>query len=131
MCHETSARPPLPPVMGGAGVAGTEELVLTAADGNRFLAFSATTAEPDAPGIMIVPDVRGLHPFYRDLAERFAGAGVHATAMDHFGRTAGLGERPEDFDYMSHVEQMTPDGTGADSAATVAHLRSKAGGGAT
>src|SRR6266536_3328129 len=80
MCHEPTARPPLPPVAGGAGVAGTEELVLQAADGNRFNAFSATAVAPDAPGIMILPDVRGLHPFYKDLAVRFAEAGVHAAA---------------------------------------------------
>src|SRR6266536_2450698 len=130
MCHEPTARPPLPPVAGGAGVAGTEELVLQAADGNRFNAFSATAVAPDAPGIMILPDVRGLHPFYKDLAVRFAEAGVHATAMDYFGRSAGLGERDDGFDFMSHVAKLTPDGVGADTAATVAHLRAAAFGGA-
>jgi carboxymethylenebutenolidase len=130
MCHERDSRPPMPPVAGGAGVDRSGDLVLTAADGNRFAAFGATTSEPDAPGVMILPDVRGLHPFYRELALRFAGAGVHATALDYFGRTAGLGERSEDFDHMAHVAQLTPDGTGADTAATIAHLRSEAGGGA-
>jgi len=130
MCFETTARPPLPPISGGAGVAGTRRLVLEAADGNRFNAFSARAADPDAPGILVLPDVRGLHPFYEDLAVRFAEAGVHATAMDHFGRTAGLEDRGEDFDFMTHVGQLTPDGTGADTFATIAHLRSEAGGGA-
>ena len=130
MCHEPTARPPLPPIGGGAGPAGEDDLVLEASDGNRFNAFSARTADPGAPGIMILPDVRGLHPFYRDLAIRFAGSGVHATALDYFGRSAGLVERDEDFDFMSHVRQITPDGVGADTAATVAHLRSEVGGGA-
>ena len=130
MCFERSARPPLPPIAGGADVAGTERLVLQAADGNRFNAFSARSAIPDAPGIMILPDVRGLHPYYEDLAVRFAETGVHATAMDYFGRTWGLDERGEDFDHMAHVSQLTPDGIGADTAATIAHLRSPAGGGA-
>lgn len=130
MCFEPSARPPLPPIAGGAGAAGTEKLVLQAPDGNRFHAFSARAAGRDAPGVMILPDVRGLHPFYEDLAVRFAEAGVHATAMDYFGRTAGLTERGGDFDYMPHVRQLTPDGLRADTAATVAHLRSQAGGGA-
>jgi carboxymethylenebutenolidase len=80
---------------------------------------------------MVLPDVRGLHPFYEDLARRFAEVGVHATAMHYFGRTAGLAERDEDFDFMSHVAELTPDGVGADTAAIVAHLRSEAGGGAT
>ncbi len=91
MCFETTARPPLPPIAGGAGIAGSERLVLEASDGNRFNAFSARAADPDAPGMMILPDVRGLHPFYEDLATRFAEAGVHATAMDYFGRTRGPG----------------------------------------
>lgn len=130
MCFETTARPPLPPIAGGAGIAGSERLFLEASDGNRFNAFSARAANPDAPGMMILPDVRGLHPFYEDLATRFAEAGVHATAMDYFGRTAGLDARGEDFDFMSHVQQITVDGIGADTAATIAHIRSPAGGGA-
>lgn len=130
MCFETTARPPLPPIAGGAGIAGSERLILEASDGNRFNAFSARATDPDAPGMMILPDVRGLHPFYEDLATRFAEAGVHATAMDYFGRTAGLDERGEDFDFMAHVQQITPDGIGADTAATIAHIRAPVGGGA-
>jgi len=130
MCFETTARPPLPPIAGGAGTAGTERLTLEATDGNRFRAFTTRAVDPDAPGIMILPDVRGLHPYYEDLAVRFAESGVHATAMDYFGRTAGLDEHGDDFDFMSHVQRITPDGTGADTAATIAHIRSPAGGGA-
>jgi carboxymethylenebutenolidase len=130
MCFETTARPPLPPIAGGAGVAGAGDVVLQASDGNRFHAFSARAVDPDAPGVMILPDVRGLHPYYEDLARRFAEVGVHATAMDYFGRTAGLGPRGEDFDHMAHVRQITADGVGADTAATIGHLRSRAGGGA-
>jgi carboxymethylenebutenolidase len=79
---------------------------------------------------MVLPDVRGLHPFYEELAVRFAEAGVHATAMDYFGRSAGLEERGDDFDFMEHVRQLTPDGVGADTAAALAHLRSEVGGSA-
>jgi carboxymethylenebutenolidase len=130
MCFDSTDRPPLPPIAGGAGIAGSERLVLQAADGNRFNAFTARASVPDAPGLLILPDIRGLHPFYEDLAVRFAEAGVHATAMDYFGRTAGLDERDEDFDAMAHARQITPDGIGADSAATIAHIRSQAGGAA-
>jgi carboxymethylenebutenolidase len=130
VCFEPTARPPLPPIAGGAGTAGTEELVLEASDGNRFHALSARAVTPGAPGLMILPDVRGLHPFYKDLAVRFAEAGVHATAMDYFGRSAGLTDRGGDFDYRSHVQRLTPDGLRADTAAVVAHLRSEAAGGA-
>jgi len=131
MCFDTTARPPLPPITGGAGIASSGHVELRAGDGNRFMASTATSAEPGAPGIVILPDVRGLHPFYRDLAERFASAGVHATAFDYFGRTAGIGDRGEDFEYREHVDQTTPDGVAADVAAAVAHVRAEAGGGAS
>ena len=133
MCHELSSRPPLPPIAGGAGpadVAGTEELELESGDGTRFAAFAALTAAPGAPGIVILPDVRGLHPYYRDLARRFAEAGVHATVVDYFGRTVGTTPRGEDFDHMPHVKQTTPDQVAADVAAGVAHVRSASGGAA-
>jgi carboxymethylenebutenolidase len=130
MCHETTARPPLPPISGGAGAASSRRLTLDAADGNRFLAFSATAIDPEAPAVVVLPDVRGLHPFYEQLAVRFAEAGVHATAMDYFGRTAGIDERDETFDFKPHRERMTSEGTAADIAAAVVHVRSEAGGGA-
>src|SRR6266508_4685781 len=126
MCFEPSARPPLPPIAGGAGTAGSEELVLEASDGNRFNAFSARAVRPGAPSVMVLPDVRGLHPFYQELAVRFAEAGVHATAFDYFGRTAGVGSgegRGDDFDYNPHIEQTRPETLAADLAATVAHVR--------
>ena len=53
-----------------------------------------------------MPDVRGLYPFYIELAERFAQAGYNAIAFDYFGRTAGLGPRAEDFEYKAHVQQL-------------------------
>jgi carboxymethylenebutenolidase len=80
---------------------------------------------------VILPDVRGLHYFYQELAERFAAAGIHATAFDYFGRTAGVGSgeaRGDDFDYMSHVERTTPDAIAQDVAATATHVRSPDGG---
>lgn len=131
MCFDPAARPPLPPIAGGSGQADTFDLTLEADDGNRFSAFTALANDPVAPGIVILPDVRGLHPFYRDLAERFAEAGVHATALDYFGRTAGTEPRDDDFDFMAHVRQTTPDAIAADVAAAVAHVRSDDGGGAT
>lgn len=130
MCHETTARPPRPSIAGGAGAASSGPLILEAADGNRFRAFGATAIDPEAPGVVILPDVRGLHPFYEDLAVRFAEAGVHATAIDYFGRTAGIDDRDEDFDFRSHRERMTAESVAADIAGAIAHLRSEAGGGA-
>lgn len=123
MCFPYDARPPSPP---GAGpLPDGESLVLTAADGNRLLAWRAEAAEPSGAGVVILPDIRGLFPFYRYLAQQFAALGVDAVAVDYFGRTAGTGERDEDFDHMAHVKQTAYDGVNADVAAGVAHLRSR------
>ncbi len=126
MCYTDDARPPFPPIRGAA--TDDAPLVLTAADGTRFSAHGARAAAPRGAGIVILPDVRGLHPFYQELAVRFAEAGLGAVAIDYFGRTAGLGERGEDFEFRPHVDQTTPAGIAQDTAAAVSWLRSPAGG---
>jgi carboxymethylenebutenolidase len=124
MCYPPGARPPdvpvdlLPPMIGGSD---GEDLTLTSADGTKFRAYLARASDGDA-GVVIAPDVRGLHPFYAELAERFASAGVHAIAFDYFGRTAGTDRRSDDFDYMPHVRQATPTTVFADIAASRATL---------
>jgi carboxymethylenebutenolidase len=126
MCYSLDARPPLPPITGGS--TDDRDLVLTAADGSRFAAYSVRATGPIGAGIVVMPDVRGLHTFYRELARRFAEAGVHAVAIDYFGRTAGTESRAEDFDFMSHVKQTTAEGIAADVGAAIAYLRSAEGG---
>ena len=130
MCYETIARPPFPPIGGGSGETRAQDLVLRAEDGTAVAAHAVTHATPGGPGMVILPDVRGLHPFYVDLAARFADVGVHAVAFDYFGRTAGAEQRGDDFEYRPHVQQTRPDTVAQDVAASVAHLRSEAGGGA-
>jgi carboxymethylenebutenolidase len=126
MCYSDDARPPLPPIGGAASDQGDFEL--TAADGNKFMAYFARAAKPTGAGMVVMPDVRGLHHFYKELAQRFAEAGIDAVAIDYFGRTAGIGDRGEGFEFMPHVEKTTPEGLSADVAAAVAHLKSKDGG---
>ena len=125
MCYEDKDRPPAPPVT--TGKARTEELVLTAADGNRFAAFLAEPSEPVNAQIIIYPDVRGLHGFYKDLASRFAQVGVRALALDYFGRTAGLTPRDDSFEFMPHVQQLTATNVFADAQAAFDYLRQDAG----
>jgi carboxymethylenebutenolidase len=131
MCFAFDAVPPpvpaglaLPPIGGGAAAALLE---LTSADGTRFSAALAESPSPSAPGVVILPDVRGLYRFYVELAERFAGAGRHAIAIDYFGRTAGLGPRGEDFEYMPHVRQTEAPQIQDDIAAATAALREHTG----
>jgi carboxymethylenebutenolidase len=128
MCFDTDARPPLPPgrIRGGAGDHG--RVTLTSSDGTEFLASYAHPEEPSTTGVVILPDVRGLHPFYEDLAQRFADAGGHAVAIDYFGRTAGTGPRPDDFPFRDHVSQMKNEQVDQDVAAAVTWLRQLANG---
>lgn len=55
--------------------------------------------------MLILPDVRGLHAFYEELALRFAEAGMEAVAIDYFGRTAPPPPRDSDFEHNPHVDQ--------------------------
>jgi carboxymethylenebutenolidase len=126
MCYTDDARPPLPPISGAAADHG--DITLTASDGNRFAAHFARAASPTGAGMVVMPDVRGLHAFYKELAERFAEAGVDSVAIDYFGRTAGIGDRSESFEFMPHVQQTTPEGIRNDVAAAVEYLKSKEGG---
>lgn len=105
MCYDSKSQPPLPP--GERGQATTQDLVLTASDGNQFHAFLATPTREFSTQVLIYPDIRGLHQFYKDLAVRFAEMGVRAMAIDYFGRTAGLTERNDEFDWQPHVAQLT------------------------
>ncbi|MHB1575559.1 MAG: dienelactone hydrolase family protein [Candidatus Dormibacteria bacterium] len=103
--------------------------MLTSADQTRFSAYAARADMPSAAGIVILPDVRGLHHFYEELALRFAEAGINAVAIDYFGRTAGSVPRDDSFEFRPHVEKTTPEQIAADTGAAVEWLRSKAGGG--
>jgi carboxymethylenebutenolidase len=126
MCYSDDARPPLPPVGGAASDHG--EMVLTASDGNQLMAYFARAAAPTGAGMVVMPDVRGLHTFYKELATRFAEAGIDAVAIDYFGRTAGMGDRSAGFEFMPHVEKTTPEGISADVAAAIAYLKTSDGG---
>jgi len=128
MCYDAGARPPLPPIRGAALDAG--EVILTSADGTRVAAYAARAATPSGAGIVVLPDVRGLHPFYEELALRFAEAGADAVAIDYFSRTAGTGRRGPEFDHGPHVALTRHATLNADVGAAVAHLRSPAGGAA-
>ena len=107
-------------------------LTLTSADGTEFAAAYAAPAGEAQVGVVILPDIRGLHPYYVALAERFAEAGLPAVAFDYFGRTAGLaggdsgtGVRDADFDWQTHIPQTTPETIDADIDAALGYLRGR------
>jgi carboxymethylenebutenolidase len=121
MCFDMDSAPPIPPLSGAA--VSHDDVVLEAADSNRFAAFVATPDEPSGNGVVILPDVRGLYRFYEELALRFAERGITALAFDYFGRTAGASKRGDDFEYMPHVDRTSGKSVQADVRAAVERLR--------
>jgi carboxymethylenebutenolidase len=113
-------------VRGGATDHG--DLVLRSADGTEFAAYYAHPDVSSNAGMVVMPDVRGLHDFYKELARRFAEAGVHSVAIDYFGRTAGMGPRGDDFSWREHVDKLEPQQVTEDVAAASDWLRSLANG---
>jgi carboxymethylenebutenolidase len=124
MCFDLDSAPPIRPLAGQAVEA--RSLTLHSADGTAFRAFHARPATPTGKAIIILPDTRGMHHYYEELAERFAEIGVDAVAIDYFGRTAGIDARDDQFDYMTHVAQTTWAGISADFKAAAEYLRSNA-----
>ncbi|MDL4813426.1 dienelactone hydrolase family protein [Actinomadura opuntiae] len=121
MCHSTDGRPPASPAVTG-GVAAQGPLEITARDGNRFAAYRAEPEVPNGSGLVLLPDVRGLHPFYTELAQRFAEAGYDTIAIDFYGRTAGTAPRDDGFDGMKHLPLLESAHVDADVAAAAARL---------
>ena len=80
MCFDLDSRPPIVPIAGGA-LDGT----LAGADRGRRQPVRSRSGRARAtrPGraIVILPDVRGLHPYYEELALRFAENGVDAAGL--------------------------------------------------
>src|SRR2546430_7870996 len=129
MCHGDDARPPLPPILSIGGAAADQgDFVLTSSDRTKLGAYFARAARPSGAGMVVMPDVRGLHQFYKELAQRFAETGIDAVAIDYFGRTAGIGDRSEGFEYMPHVEKTAQETIALDVTAGIAYLETNDGG---
>jgi carboxymethylenebutenolidase len=119
MCFEATDRPPKPPRTGSLGE--SERLTLRS-DVDVAATFARTTSE-DAPGVVILPDIRGLHPYYEALAEAFADAGVHALAIDLYARTAGAEHRGDDFEWQPHRAATRDETVALDVRAAIDELR--------
>ncbi|HEY2887838.1 MAG TPA: dienelactone hydrolase family protein [Candidatus Limnocylindrales bacterium] len=125
MCFDLDSHPPIAPMAGGS--IDQARLILAAGDRNRFAAFRARAEDPTGAAVVILPDVRGLHPYYEELALRFAERGIDALAIDWFGRTAGAEPRGDDFDHMAEVTHTTWAGISGDIVAGVEEIGSPDG----
>lgn len=123
MCTSHDSRPPIEPISGAA--TNAQSITLRGEDGAEFRSYLARPQQGTGAGIVILPDVRGLHPFFEELALRYAERGIVALAIDYFGRTAGTGERGDDFEHMPHVEKARWDNLRGDIASAVAYLRAQ------
>lgn len=125
MCHDPFSRPPTPPadaVHDRRELDRSGDLRLTSTDGAPLLAFEAVPAGQPWGRVVVLPDVRGLHPYYKALAERLAETGLQALAIDYFGRTAPDEPRTDDFEYQPHVSQVTPEHVTADVEVAIGQL---------
>lgn len=127
MCFDAESEPP---ILTPAITSATEtRVILNSPDGSRFAAFLARPGSPSGTGVMVLPDLRGLSPFYEQLAVRVAEQGHTALAIDYFGRSAGTQPRDEKFPFMEHVIHITRKTLNEDMAAAAAFLRLPQGGG--
>ncbi|MCU1682050.1 MAG: Dienelactone hydrolase [Amycolatopsis sp.] len=126
MCHSEDSQPPAAPNRGQVAEHGAFEL--TASDGTVFSAYQAVPAEPNGKSVVILPDVRGVHPYYRELVQRFAEAGFTTVAIDYYGRTEGTGTRDDSFDWQKYFPQLEATEIALDVAAAADHLREVAPG---
>ena len=126
MCVPYDSKPPVTAIAGAA--ADTEDLVLTSKDGTKFAAFVARAENTGGAGMVVLPDVRGLFPFYEELAMRFAEEGISSVAFDFFGRTAGVSKRDAEFDFMPEVKATKSELIAEDVRACIDYLKSPEGG---
>lgn len=120
MCHDVESRPPQ--LENPAALARSGLIELTGDRGTSFAAWEAVPKQNDGVKIIILPDVRGIHPYYAALAERFAQSGHAAVVVDYYGRTAGPGSRAAGFDWRPHFAKVSPANVATDVAAAAAHL---------
>lgn len=120
MCHSDVSLPPSPPVIGAVAEHGMT--TLRASDGNEFAAYRARPVGDGRAALVILPDVRGLHRYYQLLAVRCAEAGFDTIAMDYFGRTNGVAERSDSFDWQTEIAKVRPGQVESDVAACIDRL---------
>jgi len=123
VCFSSDQHPPLPPRFSDVGDHGPT--VLKAADGTRLAAYDAVPVTRRGASLVLLPDIRGMHPYYTDLAIAFAQAGIDTVAIDPYARTAGLSGRGEGFEFRSHADALERSSVTADARAATDRLASR------
>lgn len=128
MCFEPAAIPPALPEGAAlrSGSVDSSALILNGGGGD-FSAYVSRAEVAADTAVIVLPDIRGLFDYYKNLTKALASAGHHAIAIDYFGRTAGTGSRSDEFDALSHIAQTTPEQVQQDIGAAVDYSRSDLG----
>src|SRR5262245_52216825 len=105
MCTAKDSGLPIFDIQGHAST--SSRLNLTSSDDTQFSAFCALPESSSGVGVVVLPDTRGLVPFYEQLVIHLAKQGHAAVAIDYYGRTAGTSPRTEQFPFMQHIMQVT------------------------
>ncbi|MGH8962448.1 MAG: dienelactone hydrolase family protein [Jatrophihabitantaceae bacterium] len=122
MCFPDDGRPPALP--GPQVEAGLARTVLRPRSGPAFAVSRAVpVAATSRTAVLVIPDGRGLAPYYAQLALGFARTGREALAVDLYGRTAGVGPRGADFSSGEHSARLTWAGVRQDLSAAIGCLR--------
>ncbi len=77
----------LPAAACAAGKVAGRDVTITTADGTADAYFVAP-AEGQHPAVLVWPDIRGLRPAFRQMADRLAGEGYAVLTVNQFYRSA-------------------------------------------
>ena len=95
---------------------------------NGYAAWEPSTSEAPAterrPGLVLVPDVRGLTDHYRDVARRFAAEGFFTLAVDLYSRE-GAPELPDMPSVFAWIQALPDPRVLGDLGAAVAYLTTR------
>jgi carboxymethylenebutenolidase len=95
-------------------------------DGVALHAYGAWPRDASAlPGLVVIPDVRGLTEHYRDIVRRFAAEGFFALAIDIYSRE-GAPDLPDMESISAWIRQIPDPRVLADLGAAVQYLASRA-----
>lgn len=125
MCHDANSAPPI--FSEPRTAVHSRRQILTSPGQDQFAAFLAMPEKSTGTGVVILPDIRGLHPFYEQLALRVAEQGHNALAIDYFGRTAGTAPRDASFHHMEHILRVSRQTIDADILTAASFLGSPEG----
>jgi carboxymethylenebutenolidase len=121
VCYPDGSAPP--PFPGEAAPATLSRGAVRPRGGSPFRVAHAVPAGAHRVAAVVLPDGRGLHPFYERFAHALAGAGIETIAMDLYGRTAGITPRDGGFDSRAHSAQLRWANVRSDVATVVSRLR--------